>query len=112
MKWIEEIERELDRAVEAERSGHHGKARTSARRAVGLAVEELQRKLPETQYGRDFISCIRGISSDTAVPEEVREAADRLQTRLTPNFNSPSTNPIEDARIIIRFVVERLTREQ
>lgn len=111
MKWIEEIERELDRAAEAERTGNHGKARTSARRAVGFAVEELQRRSPEVQYGRDFISCIRGIASDAAMPGDVRKAADRLQTRLTPEFDSPSTDPIEDARIIIRFVVDRLTRE-
>jgi uncharacterized protein (UPF0147 family) len=97
--------------MEAERSGNLGKARTSARRAVGIAIEEMQKKLPRTQYGRDFISSIRGIALDTEVPEEVRKAADRLQTRLTPKFDSPSTNPIEDARIIIRFVVERLTRE-
>ena len=109
MKWFEDIERELDRAKEADQRGNHGKARTSARRAVGMAVEEMQKKLPEAQYGRDFISCIRGIASDTTLPREVREAAERLQTRLTTKFESPSTDPVEDARIIIRFVVDRLT---
>lgn len=108
MKWLEQVERELDRAVEAEHSGNRGKARTSARRAVGIAVEELQRRLPDTHYGRDFIGSIRGIALDTSVPEDVRKAADRLQTRLTSEFESPSTNPMEDAKIIIRFVVERL----
>ncbi len=108
MQWLEETERELDRALEAARSGNRGKARTSARRAAGIAVEELQRRLPETYYGRDFISHIRGIASDPLVPEIVREAAQRLHTRLSPEFESLSTDPIEDARLIIRFVIERL----
>jgi hypothetical protein len=110
MKWIDDTDRELRNAAEAERIGNRGKVRTCARRAAGIAVSELQSKLPGTKYGRDFISSVRGIAMDASVPGEVRAAADRLQTKLTPDFESPSTDPIEDARIIIRFVADRLTR--
>jgi HEPN domain-containing protein len=108
MSWLDEVNVELQRARAAERSGNSGKVRTSARRAVGIALLELQRRIPEKIYGRDFISQLRGFASDESVPEDARLAADRLQTRLSPQFESPSKNPIDDARSIIRFVTERL----
>jgi len=106
--WLEEIEKEFARAAEAERSGNEGKVRTSARRAVGIAVAELQKRFPEKIYGRDFISQIRSLAQDGSVPPTVRSAADRLQAKLSPAFESPSVNPIGDAQIIIRFIVEQM----
>jgi HEPN domain-containing protein len=108
MAWLDEVTVELQRAEAAERSGNSGKVRTSARRAVGIALLELQRRIPEKNYGRDFIIQLRGFASDESVPEEARLAADRLQTRLSLQFESPSKNPIDDAKRIIRFVTERL----
>jgi len=108
MNWRDEIERELARAEEAAGVGQAGKVRTSARRSVGIALEELQRRFPEKIYGRDFIGQLRGLAADHSVPEDVRLAADRLQARLSPSFESPSRNPIEDANIIIDFVLKRL----
>jgi hypothetical protein len=108
MDWLDEVTQELERAAAAERSGNSGKVRTSARRAVGIALMELQRRIPEKNYGRDFISQLRGFAADNSVPEEARLAADRLQARLSPRFESPSKNPIEDAKSIIRFVTDRL----
>jgi hypothetical protein len=108
MNWLDEVNVELQRAEAAERSGNSGKVRTSARRAVGVALLEMQSRIPEKNYGRDFISQLRGLASDMSVPEEARLAADRLQARLSPQFESPSRNPIDDAKSIIRFVTERL----
>jgi hypothetical protein len=108
MNWLDDVTVELQRAEAAERSGNSGKARTSARRAVGIALSELQRRIPEKNYGRDFISQLRGFAGEESVPEEARLAADRLQTRLSTQFESPSKNPIDDAKTIIRFVTERL----
>jgi len=108
MNWLDEVTQELEGAEAAERSGNSGKVRTSARRAVGIALSELQRRIPEKNYGRDFISQLRGFARDTSVPEEARLAADRLQARLSPRFESPSKNPIDDAKSIIRFVTDRL----
>ena len=108
MKWRDEIELELTRAREAERNGNQGRARTSARRAVGIAIVELQRRFPEKQYGKDFMTQLRSLASDPAIPERVRIAADRLQTKLSPEFESPSKHPIDDAGIIVQFILERL----
>lgn len=109
MNWLEEVNGELQHAETADRTGNSGKVRTSARRAVGIALMELQRRMPEKNYGRDYIGQLRGLASDKSVPEETRLAADRLQARLSPQFESPSKNPIEDAKSIIRFVTDQLT---
>jgi hypothetical protein len=108
MNWLDEIRVELQRAETAKRSGNAGKVRTSARRAAGLALIELQRTFPAKNYGQDFIGRLRGFASDESVPEETRTAAERLQARLSPQFDSPSRNPIEDANLIIDFVIGRL----
>jgi hypothetical protein len=109
MNWTDEIKLELARAKEAQRGGNMGRARTSARRAVGTAIAELQKRNPDKHYGRDFITQLRTLAQDDAIPENVRNAADRLQARLSPAFESPSLHPIEDAEIIIQFVFERLS---
>jgi hypothetical protein len=109
MNWRDEIDLELARAKEAERNGNQGRARTSARRAVGIAIVELEKRFPEKQYGRDFMSQLRALALDPAIPEHVRNAADRLQARLSPKFESPSKYPIEDAGIIVQFVLERIS---
>jgi hypothetical protein len=108
MSWRDEIDLELERAREAKRNGNQGRARTSARRAVGFAIVELEKRFPEKQYGRDFMTQLRSLASDAAIPEHVRNAADRLQARLSPEFESPSKNPIDDAEIIVQFILERL----
>jgi len=109
MKWRDEIELELTRAREAERNGNQGRARTSARRAAGIAIVELAKQFPEKQYGKDFMTQLRSLASDLATPEHVQNAADRLQARLSPQFESPSKHPIDDAEIIVQFILERLS---
>jgi hypothetical protein len=108
MNWLESVHLELERGAEAERQGNHGRARTSARRAVGIAIAELQRRFPDKTFGHDFIGQLRSLARDPEVKESVRDAADRLQARLSREFESPSKDPIDDARIIISYVVERL----
>jgi hypothetical protein len=109
MNWRDEIDLELARAKEAERNGNHGRARTSARRAVGIAIVELEKRFPEKRYGRDFMAQLRALASDQAIPEQVRNAADRLQARLSPEFESPSKHPIDDAGIIVQFILDRMS---
>ena len=108
MSWMESVQLEMERAREAQRQGNSGKARTSARRAVGFAVEELQKRFPGTTYGRDFIAQLRSVAVDPAAPQNAREAADRLQARLTPDFVSRSENPVDDAEIILSYILTRL----
>jgi hypothetical protein len=109
MNWRDEINREFARAKEAELHGNQGKVRTSARRAVGIAIVELEKQLPEKKYGRDFMTQLRSFALDPTIPEHIRNAADRLQARLSPEFDSPSKHPIEDAGIIVQFILERLS---
>jgi HEPN domain-containing protein len=109
MNWNDEIEREMARGKEAERTGNRGKARTSARRAAGMAISALQERHPERRYGRDFIAQLRSFAADVSLPQHVRDAADRLQTRLSPQFDSPSTQPIVDAGIIIEYVIKLMS---
>jgi hypothetical protein len=105
---LDDIQREMARAVEAERSGNQGRVRASARRAAGIALAEFQRRFPERGYSGDFISQLRAFGRDPSVPDAQRDAAVRLQARLSPDFKSPSQDPIEDARVIISYVLERL----
>jgi hypothetical protein len=109
MNWRDEIELELNRAREAERNGNQGRVRTSARRAAGIAIAEFERRFPEKRYGSDFMAQLRSLALDPAAPEHVRNAADRLQARLTPTFESPSKRPIDDAEIIVQFIIEHLS---
>jgi hypothetical protein len=109
MNWRDEIDLEFARAKEADRNGNQGKVRTSARRAAGIAIVELEKQFPEKKYGRDFMAQLRSFALDLAIPEHVRNAADRLQARLSPEFESPSKHPIEDAGIIVQFILERLS---
>ncbi len=103
MDWLEEIEAELHRGMVAEQKGNAGKARTAARRAVGFAVTELQRR-GKRQYGSDVIRQLQSIAGDESLPGEVRNAADRLRSHITQDFTSPSRQPLADARVIINFI--------
>ncbi|HTY38570.1 MAG TPA: hypothetical protein VMH23_15735, partial [Bacteroidota bacterium] len=79
MSWREEITIEMQRARAAATSGNAGKARTSARRAVGIALTEHQRKVQGRNYGTDVIGQLRGLAADSTVDDSVRAAAERLQ---------------------------------
>ena len=109
MNWFDEIELELNRGREAERNGNEGKVRTAARRAVGIAVTEYQRRVELVRYGSDVMRQLRGIAGDQSLPRDVREAATRLQARISQEFTSPSRQPLADALVIIDFIKRVLT---
>ncbi len=109
MTWIDDIELEMERGREAEHIGNEGKVRTAARRAVGIAVTEYQRRLSVNRYGNDFMRQIRSVADDLTLPDFVRESAMRLQTRISPEFKSPSFRPLADAQVIIDFFRQALT---
>lgn len=108
MGWIDDVEIELARARAAAGEGNAGKARTASRRAAGYALDELGRRIPGRMYGEDFIRQLRGVAADEQIPEEVRNAAARLQARISTDFVSDSADPVQDARIIIVFVQQEL----
>jgi hypothetical protein len=104
MSWSEPIELELRRAEEAERIGNHGRARTCARRAVGLAISELMKSGLLTDYENDFMRQVRRLANDEAMNQELRDAAKRLSARIAEDFSAQSTKPIEDAKIILHHL--------
>lgn len=108
MTWRDELRVELHRAREAERLGNMGRVRTSVRRAVGHAITEWQRRDPGVRWGRDFLRQLHGLSMDPTVPGEVRGAAERLGSRLGKDFQSRSETPMEDARTILTYVLDRM----
>lgn len=108
MAWIDDVMLELARASEAQKRGNAGRARTSARRAAGHAISELQKQKPERYYGGDFIQRLRSFAEDGTLPEVVRSAAGRLEARLTHDFKSVSENPINDALIVINYIRDQL----
>ncbi len=108
MSWIEDVQREIGRAHEAERVGNLGRARTAARRAAGLALAEYYRRKRPTEGVEDLLRYVRDCATDQRAPQEVKEAADRLQARLRPDFSSPTKHPVEDALCIVRYVASAL----
>ncbi len=105
-----EIDRELARAREAQSSGNAGKARTAARRAVGCALRYWLEKYPHPGYPADTMQQIRKFASEMQIPQGVREALIRLETRISTAFESPSTDPLNDASIIISYIRSEIQR--
>ena len=91
------------RAVQAE--GNIGRARTCARRAVGMAMrEKLGLGAARSDYASTFINGLYRLAEDQNFPEEVRAAAARLVDRSKPDRTSAAINPVEDAEIILKFL--------
>jgi len=107
MAWIDEARSELARGRQHEGSGNMGKVRTCGRRAAGIALREYRQRAGQTEASNDFIQLLRDAAVDDSIPVTVREAADRLQTRLDANFASPSQDPLQDAEAIIAFVISQ-----
>ncbi|MGH7492668.1 MAG: hypothetical protein ACREOO_09765 [bacterium] len=90
------------RAVQA--TGNVGRARTCARRAVGMMLrEKIGIGQDPRHYAPTFIAGLRKLAVDSAFPEEVRVAAGRLSDRSQPDRTSASENPVQDAEIILRY---------
>lgn len=102
MSWREKIEQEFAKATEGLQSENDGLARVCARRAVAIASQHWaeQRNLPDWQG--DAMHQLHRIQEETTFPYSVREAAQRLLTKVTEQAQSPmTTDPITDAHIIL-----------
>ncbi|MBI3586143.1 MAG: hypothetical protein HY088_03310 [Ignavibacteriales bacterium] len=109
MSWTDDAEKELTRAREAKKLGNEGRVRVSARRAVSIMVNELQKRVTGKNYGSDAVRQLQALAEDVGFPQEVRNAAGRLQARLSTDFASESKDPIADALIIIECIRLRLS---
>ena len=99
-----EIENELQRARAAQQNGKAGRARVCARRAAGMAIREFYRKREGAGWGGDAMKQLQHLQADESVPEEIRQAAERLTTKVDENHQLPFANdPVEDAELIVKF---------
>lgn len=96
MNWLLHIESELQRV---QPNQPPGRTRTIARRIAGIALKEFYHAPAE-----DFVQLLHQAEEDVSLSEEARSASARLAARLDEHFNSPSTDPINDAMTIVEFV--------
>jgi hypothetical protein len=98
------LQDEIVEARHAQAAGDLGRARTCARRAVGMAMQATIGIGPgATKYAHTFIDGLRRLTTDTNFPEAVRAAAARLVDRADKDRRSASQNPVQDAEVIIEF---------
>ncbi|MEX2493315.1 MAG: hypothetical protein WD425_16305 [Nitrospirales bacterium] len=102
MHWQEQIEQELAKASEGLQRKNDGLARVCARRAVALAAQHWAKQRHMSDWQGDTIHQLRKIQEQATFPLSVREAAQRLLTKVTEQAQLPmTTDPITDARIIL-----------
>lgn len=76
-----------------------GRTRTIARRIAGIALQQYYQ-----DQTTDFLRLLHAAVNDDAVPQDIREAVERLSARLDANFSSPSLDPLADALSVVEFV--------
>ncbi len=102
MSWREQIEQELVKAAAGLQEGNDGLARVCARRAVALGVQNWVQRSGAKTWPADAMNQLREIQADEMFPVDVREAAQRLLTKVTQREQVPaSTDPLADARLIL-----------
>ena len=102
MSRHEQIEQELAKAATGLREGNDGLARVCARRAVALGAQTWVKRGRRKPWPADAMGQLRKIQQEEAFPLEMREAAQRLLTKVTQRDQAPvSTDPIADARLIL-----------
>lgn len=98
------IDVELNRAKKAMEESNIGMARVCVRRACGISITFWLNDNPRHSYGESAMNQLRSIQSDDTVPKEVKDAAERLTTKVADGTTSPfSFEPIIDAEIITGY---------
>ena len=100
----EHVDQELARGDAAFSAGNAGKARVCARRAIGQAIDSFWTPTAHAApWPADTLHKLHRIHEDESFSLEVREAAQRLTTKVTQQDTMPfPTDPMADARLIIR----------
>jgi hypothetical protein len=106
--WLTEIETELRRGRQSQ---NPGRTRTVARRIAGIAIQELRSQFPNIFFGEDYYRALQAFMNADEIPGPAAAAARRLQERLSPDFTSPSIDPLGDAMMIVEFVKIRLSEK-
>ena len=101
------FEDEMVEARTAQAAGEIGRARTCARHAVGMVMQTtLGLGFGADFYASTFIDGLRRLAADSHFPDNVRHAAARLVDRSNKERQSASTNPVQDAEIILGFLAQ------
>lgn len=101
------IAEELNAARLAQQSANPGRARVCARRAAGWAVRAWYQAQDGPGWTGDALKQLRRLSGDAAAPAPVRQAAERLLTKVDLDHKLPfEDDPVEDAARIIAHVSE------
>ena len=105
---LAQIEKEFATANHAQSIGNDGMVRVCTRRAAGVAIKFWLQTHLRQGWGVDAMSQLRSFALDDSMPQVVRDAAQQLTTKITEQFTSPfTTNPIDDANIIINHLMEQ-----
>lgn len=95
---------ELEMGEQALRIGNVGKARVCARRACSFILSYWNETNKGYDWGSTAIRLLEGVRDELKFPADVRDAANRLTTKVDTNFNTGfDKNPLEDARKIINY---------
>ena len=93
----------LGRAAAA---GNPGKARVCARRAAGWAIEAWYQVREGPGWSGDAMKQLNRLWADPAVPEAVREAAERLSTKVDREHRLPfREEALDDAGVIVEWAL-------
>jgi hypothetical protein len=99
------IESELTAAESAWASGNPGRARVCARRAAGWAIRGWYQRREGPGWAGDALKHLLRLQGDATVPLPVRQAAERLSTKVGLDHRLPfDDDPLEDARKIVGYV--------
>lgn len=101
-KALGDAETELQDAMIAMQIGNMGRARVSARRAVGAFIQGIASLLNDDP-GTHAMANLRWVESHSGLPNEIRAAAARLLggARMIAEGGVVSDDPVKDARSII-----------
>jgi hypothetical protein len=103
---LAEVEREMKLALEAREQGREGRARVCARRAAGQAIAVFHQRETGIQPQANYYRLLRWFQDVDGVAEELKLAAARLTTRVTPEYTLPHPHdPLRDARVLIEALL-------
>ncbi len=105
------IRLELDQAYLFRARGNEGRARVCARRAAGWAVAAFRQRWSGGETHLNAYQQLQWFRKFEDVPSELRRAADRLITHVTPSHDLPHCeDPLEDAEVIVHALLGEMGR--
>lgn len=99
---------EIKAGIEAKKIGNIGKARVCARRGCGIAIEYWLQYHPEKDWGESAISILSQLQKNLTIPQNIRDAAERLTKKVDLNFETGvEEDPLKDGETIIEYFLDR-----